>query len=129
MAQVKVYGLRSSLSAIRSDLSDAIHESLMEAFALPREKRFQRFFPLDRDDFSFPADRSDKYTIVEVSVFELRTSEAKKRLITTLFSRVQVRAGVSPQDLEITIFETPRANWRIRGKPGDELALDYKVNV
>ena len=129
MAQVKVYGLRSNLPAIRSDLSDAIHESLMEAFALPREKRFQRFFALDRDDFLFPADRSDKYTIVEISVFEGRTPEAKKRLITALFSRVQARANVPPQDLEITIFETPRSNWGIRGKPGDELALDYKVNV
>jgi phenylpyruvate tautomerase PptA (4-oxalocrotonate tautomerase family) len=129
MAQVKVYGLRSSLSAIRAELSDAIHESLMEAFALPREKRFQRFFPLEREEFLFPADRSDKYTIVEISVFEGRTPEAKKRLITTLFSRVQARANVSPQDLEITIHETPRSNWGIRGKPGDELALDYKVNV
>jgi phenylpyruvate tautomerase PptA (4-oxalocrotonate tautomerase family) len=129
MAQVKVYGLRSSLSAIRSELSDAIHESLMEAFALPREKRFQRFFPLDRDDFVFPSDRSDKYTIIEISVFEGRSPEAKKRLITTLFSRLQAQANVSPQDLEITIYETPRSNWGIRGKPGDELALDYKVNV
>jgi phenylpyruvate tautomerase PptA (4-oxalocrotonate tautomerase family) len=129
MAQVKVYGLRSSLAAIRAELSDAIHESLMEAFALPREKRFQRFFPLEREDFSFPSDRSDKYTIVEISVFEGRTAEAKKRLINTLFSRVQARANVSPQDLEITIYETPRSNWGIRGKPGDELALDYKVDV
>jgi phenylpyruvate tautomerase PptA (4-oxalocrotonate tautomerase family) len=129
MAQVKVYGLRSSLSAIKAELSDAIHESLMEAFALPREKRFQRFFPLEREDFLFPSDRSDKYTIVEISVFAGRTPEAKKRLITTLFSRVQARANVSPQDLEITIYETPRASWGIRGKPGDELALDYKVNV
>jgi phenylpyruvate tautomerase PptA (4-oxalocrotonate tautomerase family) len=129
MAQVKVYGLRSSLSSIRGELSDAIHESLMDAFALPREKRFQRFFALERDDFMFPSDRSDKYTIVEISLFEGRSTEAKKRLVTTLFSRVQARANVSPQDLEITIFETPRSNWGIRGKPGDELALDYKVNV
>jgi phenylpyruvate tautomerase PptA (4-oxalocrotonate tautomerase family) len=129
MAQVKVYGLRSSLATIKSELSDAIHESLMEAFELPREKRFQRFFALGSDEFVFPADRSDSYTIVEISVFEGRSAEAKKRLITALFSRVQARTKLSPQDLEITIVETPRANWGIRGKPGDELALDYKVNV
>src|SRR5688572_22837970 len=129
MAQVKVYGLKSSLSAIRAELSEAIHESLMEAFALPREKRFQRFFALEREEFLFPEGRSDKYTIVEISVFEGRSAEAKKRLITALYTRVAERAKVSPEDLEITIFETPRSNWGIRGKPGDELALDYKVNV
>ncbi|MFZ5900336.1 hypothetical protein ACUM6F_03305 [Desulforudis sp. DRI-14] len=39
------------------------------------------------------------------------------------------RVGIAPQDLEITIFETPQGNWGIRGKPGDELALNYKVQV
>lgn len=129
MAQVKVYGLRSGLAAIRSGLSAAIHESLVEAFELPREKRFQRFIGLKREDFIVPSDRSDQYTIIEISIFEGRSPEAKKRLIQTLYSQVQARAGVAPRDLEITIFETPRANWGIRGKPGDELMLDYKVNV
>lgn len=129
MAQVKVYGLKRSLSALKNGLSDAIHESLVEAFGLPRDKKFQRFIPLDGDDFVFPADRSERYTIVEISVFEGRSVEAKKQLITSLFSRVQAAIGLSSQDLEITIFETPRANWGIRGKPGDEVALLYDVNV
>ena len=37
--------------------------------------------------------------------------------------------NTSPQDIEITIFETPRHNWGIRGLPGDELTLTYNVNV
>jgi len=129
MAQVKVYGLRTSLSTLRSALSEAIHESLIEAFALPRDKKFQRFIALDRDDFVFPADRTDRYTIVEISFFEGRSSDAKRRLITALFSRVAAATGLSTHDLEITLFETPRANWGIRGKPGDELELSYAVNV
>lgn len=63
------------------------------------------------------------------ALFEGRSAAAKKRLITTLFYRVSTTAGISPQDLEIMIFETPQANWEIRGKPGDELALNYKINV
>ena len=34
-----------------------------------------------------------------------------------------------PNDLEITITETPRANWVIRGVPADELLLTYAVEV
>ena len=129
MAQVKIYGLRSSLSSRKKALSDAIHESLMESFGLPKEKRFHRFILLDKDDFLFPADRSENYTILEFSIFEGRSAEAKKKLINTLLSRVSATTGISPQDLEITIFETPQANWGIRGKPGDELALNYKINL
>jgi len=31
--------------------------------------------------------------------------------------------------VEITITETPRSNWGIRGLPADELELSYKVDV
>jgi phenylpyruvate tautomerase PptA (4-oxalocrotonate tautomerase family) len=129
MAQVKIYGLRSSLAPRRAALSDAIHAALMDSFGLPEEKRFQRFILLEPEEFIFPADRSDRYTIVELSIFEGRSREAKKRLINQLFALAHERAGIAPQDLEITIFETPQASWGIRGKPGDELALSYKVDV
>lgn len=129
MAQVKVYGLKSSLSTLKTELSDAIHESLMEAFGLPEEKRFQRFIGLSPDEFVFPPDRSERYTIVEISIFEGRTTETKKQLIRALFSRIQARTNLSTHDLEITMFETPRENWGIRGKPADELELSYRVDV
>jgi hypothetical protein len=32
-------------------------------------------------------------------------------------------------DVEITITETPKYNWGIRGMIGDELKLNYKVEV
>jgi phenylpyruvate tautomerase PptA (4-oxalocrotonate tautomerase family) len=62
-------------------------------------------------------------------MFEGRTVEAKKNLIRLLFTRIEAEAGIRPHDVEITIFETPRHNWGIRGLPGDELGLDYKVEV
>jgi uncharacterized protein (DUF1810 family) len=65
MAQVKIYGLKGSLSEKRESLSNAIHESLMEAFGLPENKKFQRFIMLDENDFIYPDDRSIEYTIIE----------------------------------------------------------------
>lgn len=129
MAQVKVYALRSTLDAHRAELSVAIHESVVEALSYPREKRFQRFIALEPRDFYFPHDRSERYTIVEISLFAGRSAEAKKALIRALFANIERVAGIRPQDVEITIFETPRENWGIRGLPGDELSLGYKVDV
>jgi hypothetical protein len=43
-------------------------------------------------------------------------------------SKVLVQS-FSQQDLEITIFETPKHNWGFRGLPGDEHELNYKVDV
>lgn len=129
MAQVKIYGVTDRLGPIRGELSEVVHGCLMEALGLPEEKRFHRFFPLAAEDFVFPADRSDRYTIVEIGMFEGRSVAVKKRLIRLLFERIEGRLGIAPTDVEITIVETPKHNWGIRGLPGDELGLGYRVEV
>lgn len=129
MAQVKVYALASNLGMCKPKLSEVVHGCLVDALALPVEKRFQRFFPLTADDFIFPADRSSRYTILEIQMFEGRSEAAKKRLIRLLFERFSAKLNYDMKDLEVNIIETPRANWGIRGRPGDELALSYDVKV
>lgn len=129
MSQVKIFGLRSSLDPIIPAVSDVIHSCVVDALQYPKDKRFHRFFQLEASEFFYPPGRSERYTIIEFSIFEGRSAEAKKALIRLLFERFDERLGISPQDLEITIFETPKSNWGFRGLPGDEHSLDYKVNV
>lgn len=129
MAHFKIYGLKECLSPRKKQLSDVLHACAVEALQLPPQKRFHRFILLDSDDFFFPSDRSIHYTIIEISMFEGRSVETKKHLIRLLFSRLHKELSIAPQDVEITIFETPQHNWGIRGQPGDELHLNYQVNV
>ena len=129
MAQVKVYGLRAALDPIKRKLSDVIHACVVEAFAYPQDKRAHRFFPLDAEDFFYPAGRSERYTIIEISMFEGRSVAAKKQLMRLLFTKAEQELGISPNDIELTISETPKHNWAFRGLPGDEHVLGYKVDV
>jgi phenylpyruvate tautomerase PptA (4-oxalocrotonate tautomerase family) len=129
MSQVKIYGHRASLQVHRTQLSDAIHSAIVDALSFPPDKRFHRFIALDPADFVHSADRSANYTIIEISMFEGRSAEAKRRLISQLFANIQQGCDIAPQDVEITIFETPQSHWGIRGLPADELALNYKVRV
>lgn len=129
MAQVKVYGLRAALDPIKRQLSDVIHACVVEAFEYPVDKRAHRFFPLDAGDFFYPAGRSERYTIIEISMFEGRSVAAKKQLMRLLFSKAEQELGIRPTDIELTISETPRHNWAFRGLPGDEHVLGYKVEV
>jgi phenylpyruvate tautomerase PptA (4-oxalocrotonate tautomerase family) len=129
MAQIKIYGIREQLNPIKAQLSDVIHACVVEALAYPQDKRCHRFFPLAAEDFYYPPGRSARYTIVEISMFEGRSVEAKKRLIRLLFERTQRELDLAPADLEITITETPRHNWGFRGQTGDEISLNYAVEV
>jgi len=62
-------------------------------------------------------------------MFEGRTVETKKRLIHLLFERANQILGLRPDDIEVTITETPKSNWGFRGQTGDEIHLDYKVEL
>ncbi|MCM3443416.1 tautomerase family protein [Metabacillus halosaccharovorans] len=129
MGQIKIYGVKDNLNPIKERLSDVIHSCMVDALQFPSEKKFHRFFPMDKEDFYYASGRTEAYTVIEVSMFEGRKIEAKKQLINLLFERINRDLNISPQDIEITIFETPKHNWGIRGLPADELTLNYKVDI
>ena len=129
MAQIKIYGIREQLDPIKAQLSDVIHTCIVDALSFPKEKRAQRFFPLEPEDFYYPVGRTPRYTIIEISMFEGRSIETKKKLIHLLFGRINEVLGLGPADIEITITETPKYNWGFREQPGDEIGLNYKVEV
>ena len=128
MPQTKVYGLKTHLNPIKVQLSNLIHSCIVEALSYPIEKKFQRFFPLEPEDFYYSEDRSSAYTIIEISLIEGRSIVAKKQLIRLLYERLEP-IGISGNDLEVTLFENPAHNWGFRGLPGDEHKLNYNVNV
>lgn len=127
MAQIIIYSLQQNLAGKKKTISDTLHSCVTDALGLPADKRFHRFVALEKEDFVHPVDRSSRYTIIEISIFEGRTKETKKELIRLIFDRFEEELGITPQDVEITIHESPKENWGIRGKPGDELSLSYNV--
>ena len=129
MSQVKIYGLRTHLTPIKATLSDVIHSCVVEALQFPVDKRAHRFFPLEAEDLYSPAGRTEAYTIIEIMMIEGRTVETRKRLIRLLFDRIHAELGLSFQDIEICIIESPACNWGFRGMHGDEIQLNYQINV
>jgi phenylpyruvate tautomerase PptA (4-oxalocrotonate tautomerase family) len=129
MGQIKIFGIREHLHPIRLQVSDIVHSCIVEAFQYPKEKRAHRFIYIEEDSFFYFEGRTQKHIIIEINMFEGRSIEAKKMLYKLLFEKFDNLLNITPMDLEITIFESPMHNWGIRGKSGDELALNYKVNV
>ncbi len=129
MAQIKVYGVESHLNPIKKQLSNAIHSCVVEVLEFPEDKRFHRFFPMKEDNIFYPNTRSRAYTIIEIMMIEGRAVETKKRLIQVLFERIQKEVGIEVPDLEIVMQEAPAYQFGFRGMTGDEILLDYKVEI
>jgi len=102
---------------------------MVEALAFPENKRAHRFFPMKPEDFFYPEGRTEAYTVIEISLMEGRSVEARKKLIHLLFSSIEEHLGIAPADVEITLFEVPPSNWAFRGMTGDEAKLNYRINV
>ena len=129
MAQIKIHARRAFIDRHRQTLSDAIHGVMRKTLGLPEDKRFHRFIALDDADFIHPADRGDGYTVIEILMFEGRSDAAKRACLRGLMREIPAATGIPVEAVEITIVETPMANWGIRGKIGDELTLNYKVET
>lgn len=129
MAQIKIYGIRENILPLRERLSDTIHACVVDALQFPSDKRAHRFFPMDQADWFPPSGRTKAYTIIEITMIEGRSVEAKKKLIRLLFDNIRDQIGISHQDVEICIYESPACNWGFRGMHGDEVKLNYKINV
>ena len=129
MAQVKIFARRAHLERVRAALSDSIHRVLQETLGLPADKRFHRFLALDDHDLIHPPDRGEGYTIIELVMFTGRTDATKRACLRRLMAEVPAATGIPVDDLEIVILESPRANWGIRGRVGDELQLTYNVET
>ena len=129
MAQIKIYGLRSALSPIRTKLSETIHHCVVDVLKIPPDKRFHRFILLDQEDFIYPEDRSEHYLIIEVLMMSGRSIDTKKQLIRRLFQEISEQLGIAPTDIEICILESPPSHWGFRGMTGDEITLNYSLDV
>lgn len=126
---IRVYGIKEQLNPIKARLSDVINQCMVDALSFPDNKRAQRFIPMEKEDYYYPEGRSDAYTVIEISMMEGRSVEAKKKLIHLLFEKIEKEIDIAPNDVEITISESPACNWGFRGVTGDEAKLSYKVNV
>jgi phenylpyruvate tautomerase PptA (4-oxalocrotonate tautomerase family) len=128
--QAKIYGLREHLAPVRKAMSDAVNESISVAFSFPRERRLQRFFPMDPEDFIYPPhERSERYTIIEIETFEGRSKDILKKLVREIYVRVPAATGIEPRDIDVIISEQPKHAWGLMGEPGDEIKLTYKVEI
>ena len=126
---IVVYGIDKEINPVKAQMSDVIHKCMMEVLGMPEGKRAHRFILLSKEDYYYPSDRSDKYTVVEINMMVGRQKETIKELIKALFAKFKQDLGIDPVDLEITIKEQPPYCWGFRGITGDEAKLNYSVNV
>ena len=120
MPQVKISGSHDQLAPIQSQLIRIIEDCFVEVTGLTPDKIVQRCYPIAAADLHCPG-RSNRYTIIEISMFAGRPREVTKQLIKTILVKTQQKLGLMATELDIILLEIPSAHWGLRGTTGDEL--------
>ncbi len=81
MVQVKITGVKHFLNSIKPQLSEIVHSCLQDTIGTPENKKFQRFFPLEPENFFYPSDRTSQYTLIEIVMFEAAVPNSKIRTL------------------------------------------------
>lgn len=97
-------------------ISDSVHESLVSAFGIPVDDKFQTIREVDESHLIFPDSymgipHSDKIVFIHVTAKEGRTVDMKKRLFAEMASSVSQNANIAVEDVFVVLVENKAENW------------------
>jgi len=116
MPLVKINILKGKTAEYKKTVFDCVHQGLMEGLGISDWDRFQRIVEFDHADFEAPAEKSDNFMIIELTLFPGRTKEQKKAAIEIITAKLVAALSIAPEDVFIIITEPPLENWGMAGK-------------
>ncbi len=115
MPLVRIEIIKGKTGEYKKALLDGVHNALVTVLGVEDWDRFQRLYELDDADFERPEGKSDRFTIIEITMFQGRTKEQKARLYREVTEKLQSDPGIAPKDVFIVLHEPPNENWGLAG--------------
>jgi phenylpyruvate tautomerase PptA (4-oxalocrotonate tautomerase family) len=128
MPLVNIYLQHVWSDEIIKNISDDIHNVLVEAFKIPQDDYNHRVIKLEPSCFIHSDRKTERYIFINIFIFPGRSKEAKRKLYSGIFEKL-ARYGIEESDLIIVLNEPSLENWGMNGKPGDEVNIGFNLKV
>lgn len=116
-------------AAQKHAMVETVYACLREVFGVSDEELQARYLCFALDDFRPPGDRRH-YLHVQITVFEGRTLDTKRRLYRQLSERLGSLLNLSEDAVLVLLDEHPAENWGMRGGlAACDIDFGYEVNV
>jgi phenylpyruvate tautomerase PptA (4-oxalocrotonate tautomerase family) len=112
-------------------LVDAVAVALSEALQAPVADPSVRLleYPPARFSIPYPDRHSDRFTLVEVTMFAGRSMDTKRRLYQAIVDGLTA-SDVPRDDILIVLNEPPMHNWGVNGGvPASEVDVGFEVDI
>jgi phenylpyruvate tautomerase PptA (4-oxalocrotonate tautomerase family) len=131
MALARIEILEGRTPEEKRAMVEAVRAALSEALQAPDDDPTVRLaqYPSEQFSLPYPDRHSDRYTLVEVTMFAGRSMDAKRQLYDAIIRRL-VNLGVASTDILIVLHEPPMENWAVNGGiPANEVDVGFKVDI
>lgn len=132
MALARIEILKGRSEQEKQQLLGAVHEALVSTLRVPRGDPALRIIEHDAANFqrpSVPHATTERYMLVEITMFSGRSEDAKRALYREIVRRLQ-DLGTAPEDVTIVLLESPQHNWGVQGgQPASEVELGFQVEI
>ena len=131
MALARIDILEGRTAAEKRALLDAMRQALSEALRAPAEDPAVRLceYPAEHFSLPYPDRHSDRFALVEITMFAGRSMDTKRRLYDAVVRGLSA-AGVPAEDVLVVVHEPPMHNWAIGGgTPASEADVGFKVDI
>ena len=115
MPLVKIEIIKGKGLEYKKTVLDAVHVALENAIQIENWDRFQRLYEIEDDLFERSESKTDKFTMIEITMFPGRTKEQKSKLYKEIVKELNQRLGIEPTDIFIVINEPANENWGLAG--------------
>ena len=115
MPLVKIEIIKGKSLEYKKTVLDAVHVALENAIQIENWDRFQRLYEIEDDLFERSKNKTDKFTMIEITMFPGRTKEQKSKLYKEIVKELNQRLCIEPTDIFIVINEPANENWGLAG--------------
>lgn len=126
MPLVKIEIIKGHTKEYKKILLQTVHDALMRSLGISDDDRFQRIYEIDDEDFERNTTKTEKFSIIELTLFPGRSNEIKRNVIKEITSLLEERLNIPPSDIFIIINEPSLDNWGLSGEQASELGLKYQ---
>ena len=116
MPLVRIEIIKGKSASYKKERLECVHAGLVDALSIADWDRFQRIVEIDRECLETSPDKSDSFTIIELTLFPGRTKEQKRAVIECITDRLHKNLDIPKEDVFIIIHEPPLENWGLGGK-------------
>ncbi len=116
MPLVRISFMKGKAPGFGSSVGGIVYRSMIDTINVPSKDNFQIITEDDRQNLIYDSSyldiqRTDGIIVIQITLNEGRTVEAKKAFFKTVAERLNSELGVRKEDVLINLVEVKKENW------------------